>query len=185
MDLGLKALESERSMAVGAREQVVELEEEVSFLEEELAASEGKRGAGPGDPDKCATCTSPRRRRLPDTRNALTHKFEISASAGEVTEGYITVGMFEDGTPGEVFITVSKEGSTVGGLCDSLAQLVSLAIQYGVPLETLVRKLSFQKFEPSGYTANPKIRRANSIVDYIARWLGGTYLPKQELEKGV
>ncbi|MFT3787386.1 MAG: LAGLIDADG family homing endonuclease [Tepidisphaeraceae bacterium] len=108
----------------------------------------------------------PLRRRLPDTRNAITHKFDISGH-----EGYITAGLYEDGTPGEVFITMSKEGSTIGGLMDTVATLVSVALQYGVPVESLVRKFEHVRFEPSGMTRNQEIPFAKSPVDYIFRWL--------------
>jgi ribonucleoside-diphosphate reductase alpha chain len=108
----------------------------------------------------------PLRRRLPDTRNAITHKFDISGH-----EGYITCGLYEDGTPGEVFITMSKEGSTIGGLMDTVATLVSVALQYGVPVESLVRKFEHVRFEPSGMTRNADIPFAKSPVDYIFRWL--------------
>ena len=113
----------------------------------------------------------PLRRRLPDTRNAITHKFDISGH-----EGYITVGLYEDGTPGEVFITMSKEGSTIGGLMDSLATLVSVALQYGVPVESLVRKFEHTRFEPSGMTRNRDIPIAKSPVDYIFRWLAMEFI---------
>src|ERR1019366_1411914 len=111
----------------------------------------------------------PVRRRMPETRASFTHKFSIAGH-----EGYFTVGLFEDGQPGELFITMAKEGSTIGGLMDTIATLVSLSLQYGVPLQDLVRKFAHQRFEPSGYTANPQIRMAKSIVDYIFRWLGIT-----------
>lgn len=107
------------------------------------------------------------RRKLPDTRNSLTHKFDIQGN-----EGYITVGLYEDGTPGELFVTMAKEGSTVGGLMDALGTSVSIALQYGVPMETLVNKFTHSRFEPSGFTKNPDIPIAKSITDYIFRWLG-------------
>ncbi|MEI8315521.1 MAG: vitamin B12-dependent ribonucleotide reductase [Verrucomicrobiota bacterium] len=109
---------------------------------------------------------APVRHRLPDTRQALTHKFDIAGH-----EGYITVGLYEDGTPGELFITMAKEGSTIGGLMDTIGTLVSLAFQYGVPLDTLVNKFAHQRFEPSGFTKNPDIPIAKSITDYLFRWL--------------
>lgn len=108
----------------------------------------------------------PVRHKLPDTRNAVNHKFEIGGH-----EGYLTVGLYADGQPGEIFVTMAKEGSTIAGLMDSLATLASLALQYGVPLEDLVRKFAYQRFEPLGMTANPDIRQATSIIDYIFRWL--------------
>ncbi len=109
----------------------------------------------------------PLRRKLPDTRRAVTHKFDIAGH-----EGYITVGLYEDGTPGEIFITMNKEGSTVGGLMDTIATLASLALQYGVKVNDLVRKFEHVRFEPSGMTRNRDIPMAKSLVDYIFRWLG-------------
>ena len=114
----------------------------------------------------------PLRRRLSDTRRALTHKFDIAGH-----EGYLTVGLFEDGQPGELFITMAKEGSTIGGLMDSIGTLTSMAFQYGVPLEALVRKFAHQRFEPSGFTKNSEIRSASSITDYVFRWLALQFVP--------
>ncbi|HLP77812.1 MAG TPA: vitamin B12-dependent ribonucleotide reductase, partial [Candidatus Paceibacterota bacterium] len=108
----------------------------------------------------------PLRRRLADTRGAVTHKFDIAGH-----EGYLTVGLFEDGQPGELFITMAKEGSTIGGLMDGIGTLTSMALQYGVPLEALVKKFAHQRFEPSGFTKNPDIRNAASITDYVFRWM--------------
>ncbi len=113
----------------------------------------------------------PTRHRMSDTRMSLTHKFEIAGH-----EGYITVGLFEDGQPGELFIQMSKEGSTIGGLMDTVATLTSMALQYGVPLESLVKKFAYQRFEPSGFTKNPDIRNASSITDYVFRWLGCQFI---------
>ena len=114
------------------------------------------------------------RRRLPDERAAVTHKFEIGGH-----EGYITVGEYEDHTPGEIFITMAKEGSVVSGLMDCFATSISIGLQSGVPLETYVRKFTHTRFEPYGYTNNPKIRMAKSIADYIFRWLELRYLGEQ------
>ena len=114
----------------------------------------------------------PLRRRLPDTRTAITHKFDVAGH-----EGYLTVGLFDDGQPGELFITMAKEGSTIGGLMDSIGTLTSLALQYGVPLEALLRKFAHQRFEPSGFTKNPEIRNASSIIDYVFRWLALQFIP--------
>ena len=114
----------------------------------------------------------PRRERLPDTRNSVTHKFSVAGH-----EGYITVGLYEDGRPGELFITMAKEGSTIGGLMDCFGTAVSMSMQYGVPLEVYVNKFSHTRFEPMGHTKNPDIRIAKSIVDYIFRWSGITFLP--------
>jgi len=114
----------------------------------------------------------PLRRRLPETRAAINHKFDIAGH-----EGYLSVGLFENGQPGELFITMAKEGSTIGGLMDSIATLTSLALQYGVPLEALAKKFSHQRFEPSGFTKNPEIRSASSITDYVFRWMALQFIP--------
>ncbi len=111
------------------------------------------------------------RRKLPDERKSITHKFDIAGH-----EGYITAGMYEDGQPGEIFITMSKEGSTISGLMDSFATAISMALQYGVPLRVLVDKFSHMRFEPSGFTKNPDIPMAKSIMDYIFRWLASKFL---------
>jgi ribonucleoside-diphosphate reductase alpha chain len=116
--------------------------------------------------------SKPRRERLPDTRHSITHKFSVSGH-----EGYITVGLYEDGRPGELFLTMAKEGSTIGGIMDAFGTSVSMSLQYGVPLEDYVRKFSHMRFEPLGHTKNPDIRFAKSIIDYIFRWLGITFLP--------
>ena len=117
----------------------------------------------------------PLRRRLPDERPAITHKFRVGEQ-----EGYITVGLYDDGTPGEVFITISKEGSTIRGLMDSVAVLTSLALQYGVPLEDLARKFQAVHFEPAGFTSNPELPQASSLVDYIFRWLQARFSHERE-----
>lgn len=117
------------------------------------------------------TKRKPVRRRLPDERQALTHKFSIGGH-----EGYITVGIYEDGTPGEIFITMSKEGSTISGLMDAFATSVSMALQYGVPMRVLTEKFSHMRFEPSGFTGNKEIPIAKSILDYIFRWLNLKFL---------
>jgi ribonucleoside-diphosphate reductase alpha chain len=114
---------------------------------------------------------APKRRRLPDTRRSLTHKFNIAGH-----EGYLTVGLYDDGKPGELFITMSKEGSTIGGVMDSLGTATSVALQYGVPIESLVTKFSHQRFEPSGMTENSEIPFAKSLVDYIFRWMGMQFI---------
>jgi ribonucleoside-diphosphate reductase alpha chain len=115
--------------------------------------------------------TRPLRRKLPDERRSITHKFDIAGH-----EGYIIAGMYEDGQPGEIFITMSKEGSTISGLMDSFATAISIALQYGVPLRGLVDKFSHMRFEPSGFTKNPDIPMAKSIMDYIFRWLASKFL---------
>jgi ribonucleoside-diphosphate reductase alpha chain len=113
----------------------------------------------------------PVRHRMPDTRSSMTHRFEIAGH-----EGYITVGLYEDRQPGELFITMSKEGSTIGGLMDTVGTLTSIALQYGVPLESLVKKFAYQRFEPSGFTKNSDIRHATSITDYVFRWLACQFI---------
>src|SRR5213595_3875203 len=113
----------------------------------------------------------PVRHRMPDTRNSMTHRFEIAGH-----EGYITVGLYENEQPGELFISMSKEGSTIGGLMDTVGTLTSIALQYGVPLESLVKKFAYQRFEPSGFTKNPDIRHASSITDYVFRWLACQFI---------
>jgi ribonucleoside-diphosphate reductase alpha chain len=118
-----------------------------------------------------APADAPRRRRLPDERHAITHKFDIAGH-----EGYITVGLFEDGQPGEIFLVMAKEGSTISGFADAFAQAISYALQYGVPLQDLVDKFSHVRFEPSGMTKNPDVRFAKSIVDYIFRWMATKFL---------
>jgi ribonucleoside-diphosphate reductase alpha chain len=119
----------------------------------------------------------PVRRKLPEERQSLTHKFRVGDH-----KGYITVGFYEDHRPGEIFVTMSKEGSTVRGLMDTVATLVSICLQYGVPLEDLVRKFEYVKFEPNGITDTDGIRFAHSIVDYIFRWLHRKFLPARDDE---
>jgi ribonucleoside-diphosphate reductase alpha chain len=130
-------------------------------------------------PEKVAPAL--RRERLPDTRQSITHKFNISGH-----EGYVTVGLYPDGRPGELFITMAKEGSTIGGLMDCFGTAVSMSLQYGVPLEVYVNKFSHTRFEPWGFTKNPEIKIAKSLVDYIFRWLGITFLPGyREINKAM
>ena len=137
----------------------VSLENRVKQLEAELVQLREESG-------------KPIRRRLSDTRSAVTHKFDIAGH-----EGYLTVGLFEDNQPGELFITMAKEGSTIGGLMDGIGTLTSLALQYGVPMEALAKKFAHQRFEPSGFTKNPEIRNAASITDYVFRWLALQFVP--------
>lgn len=117
------------------------------------------------------------RRRLPDERQAITHKFSINGH-----EGFLTVGLYEDGQPGEIFLLMAKEGSTISGLMDSFAQAVSVALQYGVPLQILVDKFTHSRFEPSGFTKNPEIPMAKSVMDYIFRWLASKFLSREAQE---
>src|SRR5213083_397111 len=137
--------------AYGLQNRIFELEKELAMLRSRL--------------------DQPVRHRMPDTRTSLTHRFEIAGH-----EGYITVGLYQDGQPGELFITMSKEGSTIGGLMDTVGTLTSIALQYGVPLESLVKKFAYQRFEPSGFTKNPDIRHATSITDYVFRWLACQFI---------
>src|SRR5205814_5279932 len=114
----------------------------------------------------------PRRKRMPRERQSITHKFSIGGH-----EGYITAGMYEDGSVGEIFLTdIGKEGSTLRGMMNSFATAISIALQYGVPLETLVQKFSYMRFEPEGITGNPEIPFAKSMPDYIMRWLASRFL---------
>ncbi len=117
----------------------------------------------------------PYRRRLPDERRAITHKFQVAGH-----EGYITVGLYPDGQPGEIFLKMAKEGSTVSGLMDSLATMTSIALQYGVPLRDLVNKFAHSRFEPAGFTGNQEIPIAKSVVDYVFRWMGSRFLSRDE-----
>jgi ribonucleoside-diphosphate reductase alpha chain len=128
--------------------------------------------------EKVVIVAKPRRDRLPDTRDSVTHKFNVGGH-----EGYINIGLYppkrpgEAPQPGELFITMAKEGSTVGGMMDAFGTAISMALQYGVPLEALVNKFSHMRFEPMGYTTNPDIKIAKSVVDYIFRWMGIRFLP--------
>jgi len=141
-----------------ATEQVKSLEARIAELESEVSRL-AKLGQHPA------------RRRLPDTRMAINHKFDVAGH-----EGYLTVGLFENGLPGELFVTMAKEGSTIGGLMDSVGALTSMSLQYGVPLEALVKKFAHQRFEPSGFTRNPDIRQASSIIDYVFRWMACQFI---------
>ena len=120
------------------------------------------------------------RERLPAERRSITHRLEVGGH-----EGYIIVGMYDDGRPGEVFIKMAKEGSTLSGVMDGLALSLSIGLQYGVPLKALVDKLKNTRFEPSGFTQNPEIRYASSILDYLARWLGGKFISSDYLKPGI
>ena len=144
--------------------------------------STGKKKDSAADPAGAAalapiTPAEPKayRHRLPVERQAITHKFDVAGH-----EGYITVGLYDDGQPGEIFLKMAKEGSTISGLMDTFATTVSVALQYGVPLRDLVHKFAHVRFEPSGFTANPEIPIAKSIVDYIFRWMGSRFLPADE-----
>jgi ribonucleoside-diphosphate reductase alpha chain len=143
-----------------------------------------------GDKAAAKVVAAPRRERLQDTRDSVTHKFSVAGH-----EGYLTVGLYdkkdknnpdEKGRPGELFINMAKEGNTIGGVMDAFGTAVSMSLQYGVPLEVLVNKFSHMRFEPMGHTKNPDIRIAKSIIDYIFRWLGNEFLPGyKEAQKGL
>lgn len=150
-------LNTKKTKDMGATEGTVE-HDRFAGLQEELESLRTKAG-------------QPSRKRMPGTRVSITHKFEIAGH-----EGYITVGLYENGEPGELFIQMAKEGSTIGGLMDTVATLTSISLQYGVPLESLVKKFAYQRFEPSGFTKNPDIRNATSITDYVFRWLGCQFI---------
>ena len=140
-----------------------------------LSAAKGsKKAAEPGQATEVSGFR-PVRRKLPAERRAITHKFSIGGH-----EGYITVGMYDDGQPGEIFLVMAKEGSAISGLMDSFATAISLALQYGVPLKVLIDKFSHTRFEPSGHTGNPEVPYAKSLVDYIFRWLASKFLPREE-----
>jgi len=169
--LGLKAIAiyrdgSKRTQPLNTKKQESEAPTPGSAA---ILAAGGLEARAPKSP---APSPRPYRRKLPDERRAITHKFSIGGH-----EGYLTVGMYEEGLPGEIFITMAKEGSTVSGLMDSFATAVSLALQYGVPLKVLCDKFSHSRFEPSGWTPNPEIRMAKSVMDYIFRWLAIKFLP--------
>jgi ribonucleoside-diphosphate reductase alpha chain len=117
----------------------------------------------------------PRRRRLADERKAITHKFQVGPC-----EGYLTVGLYEDGQPGEIFVTLTKEGSAIAGLIDSFATAISIGLQYGVPLKVLCNKYVHARYEPSGVTQNPNIPMAKSLVDYVFRWLALKFLSPED-----
>src|SRR5579863_6236100 len=120
------------------------------------------------------------RRKLPDERKSITHKFSVGGH-----EGYIIVGMSAERAPGEIFIKMAKEGSILSGFMDGLALSISIGLQYGVPLKALVDKLTNTRFEPSGFTENPSIRYTSSVLDYIARWLGGKFLSSEYLKPTI
>jgi ribonucleoside-diphosphate reductase alpha chain len=125
-------------------------------------------------PNRTDNDPAPVRRRMPDERRALTHHFSVGGQ-----DGYVIVGFYPDGQPGELFIRMAKEGSTVSGLMDAFATSVSLALQYGVPLSVLIGKFSHMRFEPSGWSGNPEIGFATSVMDYIFRWLSLHFLEQQ------
>jgi len=135
------------------------------------------RPSSPEPPEQRDLFAHARRRKLPDERKSITHKFSVGGQ-----EGYIIVGMYAEGVPGEIFIKMAKEGSTLSGFMDGMALSISIGLQYGVPLKALVDKLTNTRFEPSGFTENPSIRYASSVLDYIARWLGHKFLSPESLK---
>ena len=143
----------------------------------EQSEREEKKAVSARAPEQRDLFARAQRRKLPDERKSLTHKFSIGGH-----EGYIIVGMYEEGRPGEIFIKMAKEGSTLSGFMDGLALSISIGLQYGVPLKALVDKLTNTRFEPSGFTENPSIRYSSSVLDYIARWLGGKFLSSDYLK---
>ena len=162
-ELGLKAIAVYRDGSKGAQPLSTSNDTDKSKdAEAALSRKEKRKLAGP------------RRERLPDTRPSMTHKFNVSGH-----EGYVTVGLYPDGRVGELFITMAKEGGTLRGLMDSFATAISMSLQYGVPLKVYVEKFSHTRFEPLGHTKNPDIPMAKSLVDYIFRWLGRTFLPNE------
>jgi ribonucleoside-diphosphate reductase alpha chain len=149
-----------------------EAKEEVAVAAATLAQAVARAETQTVEVKQAEIVHRPMRRRLPDTRCSLTHKFNIAGH-----EGYLTVGLYDDGQPGELFITMAKEGSTIGGLMDSLGTATSVALQYGVPIQSLVNKFTHQRFEPAGMTTNRDIPIAKSLVDYIFRWMGIQFIP--------
>jgi ribonucleoside-diphosphate reductase alpha chain len=144
------------------------------------AVEQGKskpQPTGTAAPEQKNLFAHAQRRKLPGERRSITHKFAIGCH-----EGYIIVGMYEEGTPGEIFIRMAKEGSTLSGFMDGLSLSISIGLQYGVPLKAIVDKLTNTRFEPFGYTENPSICYASSVLDYIARWLGGKFLSPEYLK---
>ncbi len=126
-------------------------------------------------PQSSSDLYTARRRRLPDERRSITHKFEIANH-----QGYITVGLYEDGAPGEIFLRMGRESGAISGIVDAFAVSISLALQYGMPLKILVAKYAHMKFDPAGATKNPNIPQASSIVDYIFRWLSLKFLTSED-----
>ena len=170
--LGLKALAIYRDGSKGSQPVSTKAESDGTA---ESASTMPPHAVGSNDVAHAAVPSSstiaPRRERLPHTRRSLTHKFDIQGH-----EGYVNVGFYPDGRPGELFITMAKEGSTIGGLMDVLGTSISIGLQYGVPLEVFVNKFAHSRFEPAGFTKNPDIPIAKSIADYIFRWLGMEFI---------
>ncbi len=141
------------------------------------AEKEEKKSTSAEAPEQRDLFIRAQRRKLPDERKSITHKFSVGGH-----EGYIIVGMYEEGNAGEIFIKMAKEGSTLSGFMDGVALSISIGLQYGVPLKVFVDKLTNTRFEPSGFTENASIRYSSSVLDYIARWLGGKFLSSEYLK---
>ena len=169
--LGLKAIAIYRDGS--KRTQPLNTSDAKPKKESGVKNQKSEEEASSGTPAPSPEARKPFRHKLADERRAITHKFSVAGH-----EGYLTVGLYENGQPGEIFITMAKEGSTISGLMDSFATAVSLALQYGVPLKVLCDKFSHARFEPSGWTNNPEIRYAKSIMDYIFRWMALKFLPR-------
>ena len=178
--LGLKAVAIYRDNSKGSQplSAAGKKEEEKAAVAEPVAKAAVHAEPAPEQQELFAARA--RRRKLENERSSITHKFSVGGH-----EGYLTVGKYEDGTPGEIFIKMAKEGSTLSGIMDAFALSVSIALQYGVPLRALCDKFVNSRFEPSGYTGNPEIRYAKSIVDYIGRWLGGKFISRDYLDSDV
>jgi ribonucleoside-diphosphate reductase alpha chain len=168
--------ESESKPAAQAKSEAATLAAEAAAViaeaQSEQAVEQLIDQAAPAVREVVKVVERPMRRRLPDTRASITHKFNVAGH-----EGYLTVGLYEDGMPGELFVTMAKEGSTIGGLMDALGTSTSVALQYGVPIESLVNKFTHARFEPAGMTTNRDIPFAKSLVDYIFRWMGIQFIP--------
>src|SRR6266480_5945780 len=147
---------------------------DIPVVEQEKPKEHASAAEAPEQQDLFARA---QRRKLPDERKSITHKFSVGGH-----EGYIIVGMYEEGTPGEIFIKMAKEGSALSSFMDGLALSISIGLQYGVPVKALVDKLTNTRFEPSGFTENPSIRYSSSVLDYIARWLGDKFLSSDYLK---
>jgi ribonucleoside-diphosphate reductase alpha chain len=162
---------TEAELEAAVRVAVAEAVEAATVAAREEGRAQGRAEVARRDED-------PQRKRMPRERQSLTHKFSLGGH-----EGYITAGMYPDGTVGEIFLTdIGKEGSTLRGMMNSFATAISIALQYGVPLETLVRKFSYMRFEPEGITQNPEIPFAKSMPDYIMRWLASRFLDSEVQE---
>jgi ribonucleoside-diphosphate reductase alpha chain len=153
------------------------MERNEELLEATVETPENARAAANEGANQKELSVRAHREKLPNERSSVTHRFSVGGQ-----KGYIIVGMYKDGRPGEVFIKIAKEGSTLSGVMDGLALSLSIGLQYGVPLKVLVDKLINMRFEPSGITENPDIRFATSVLDYVGRWLGGRFISSDYLK---